>query len=87
MEGTSRDTPDGFATKAEYAKRFNDVRNATVAAVGQLSDTDLDRPTQGQMAPFAPKLGNLLILVANHTLMHAGQFSVLRRKLGKPVLF
>jgi hypothetical protein len=26
-------------------------------------------------------------LASNHTLMHAGQFSVIRRRLGKPVLF
>jgi hypothetical protein len=39
------------------------------------------------MAKFAPRLGDLFQLVANHTLMHAGQFSVVRRKLGKPVLF
>jgi len=25
--------------------------------------------------------------ILNHTLLHAGQFSVVRRKLGKPVLF
>jgi hypothetical protein len=87
MERTGKDGSDGFLTKGEYGKLFNDVRNATIATVGQLNDADLDRPTQGVMAPFAPKLGNLLILVANHTLMHAGQFSVLRRKLGKPVLF
>jgi len=36
---------------------------------------------------FAPKLVNLLLLVSNHTTMHAGQFTVVRRKLGKPVLF
>jgi hypothetical protein len=39
------------------------------------------------MAPFAPTLGALFVLVANHALMHGGQFSVVRRKLGKPVLF
>ena len=43
--------------------------------------------TTGQMAKFAPKLGNLFLLQANHALMHGGQFSVVRRKLGKPVLF
>ena len=30
---------------------------------------------------------NLLVLTGNHTLMHAGQFSVVRRLLNKPVLF
>ena len=28
----------------------------------------------------------LLVLTANHTLMHAGQFSVVRRALNKPVV-
>jgi hypothetical protein len=52
-----------------------------------MPDADLDKPTQGNMAQFAPTLGALLLLQSNHTLMHAGQFTVLRRKLGKPVLF
>ena len=83
---TGNDGPAGFRTRAEYAKLFNEVRNATLANVGKLTDADLDTPTKGRMAAFAPKLGDLLVLVSNHTLMHAGQFSVLRRKLGKPVL-
>jgi uncharacterized damage-inducible protein DinB len=77
----------GFLGKQQYVELFNKVREATKAAVAKLSDADLDKPTEGQMAQFAPKLGDLLILVANHTMMHAGQFSVVRRKLGKPVLF
>jgi hypothetical protein len=79
--------PAGFATKAAYLDLFDKVRAATLAALEKLSETDLDRPTQGSMAKFAPTIGALLLLTANHTMMHAGQFSVVRRKLGKPVLF
>lgn len=86
-EGTKKDGPEGFLTKAEYLDLFDKVRTATIAAVKALSDADLDRPTTGQFASFAPTLGRLLLLVSNHTLLHAGQFSVIRRKLGKPVLF
>ncbi len=74
----------GFATKAQYLELFNATRQATIAAVGQLSQADLDKPTAGKMAEFAPTLGNLLLLIANHDLMDAGQFTVVRRKLGKP---
>jgi hypothetical protein len=81
----SRDT--GFAAKAEYLSLFNKVREATIAAVGKLSEADLDKPTSGRVAQIAPTLGSLLLLNANHVMMHAGQFSVVRRKLGKPVLF
>ena len=72
---------------AGYAELMRETRTATLAAVEQLSEAQLDHPTQGRLATKAPKLGNLLVLVGNHDLMHAGQFTVIRRKLGKPVLF
>jgi uncharacterized damage-inducible protein DinB len=81
------DPPAGFATKAAYVDLFTKVRQATLAGLGTLSDAALDQPTKGSMAKFAPTLGALLLLMANHALMHAGQFSVVRRQLGKPVLF
>ncbi len=79
--------PAGFRTKEEYLGLFKKVREATLANLAKISDADLDKPTPGDMAKFAPTLGALLLLSSNHTLMHAGQFSVVRRKLGKPVLF
>ena len=81
------DSPKGFLNKEEYSKLFNRVRSATLENLAKLSDADLDKPTSGDMAKFAPTLGALFLLQSNHTLMHAGQFSVVRRKLGKPVLF
>lgn len=77
----------GFKTKNEYLALFNKAREATLAALARLSDADLDKATTGPMAAFAPNVGAMLLLVSNHTLMHAGQFTVVRRKLGKPVLF
>lgn len=86
-ETVSKDAPADFHTKAEYLDAFNATREATVAALNDLSDADLDRPTKGNMAKFAPTLGAIFLLVSDHALMHGGQFSVVRRKLGKPVLF
>jgi hypothetical protein len=77
----------GFGTKANYINLFNKTREATLAALHKMSDSDLDKPTTGSMAQFAPTLGALFILISNHDMMHAGQFTVVRRKLGKPVLF
>lgn len=84
-EGAKKD--EGFLTKAEYLALFETVRNVTIDAVGQLSDADLDRPTTGKGKLIATTLGGLFIGLSNHTMMHAGQFTVIRRKLGKPVLF
>ncbi len=77
----------GFGTKAEYLGLFNKVRQTTIDALGKLSDADLDKPTTGPVASMAPNLGAMLLLNANHVMMHAGQFTVVRRKLGKPILF
>ena len=81
------DPPGGYLSKAQYVEWFNKMRAATIAAVDKLSDNDLDRPVTNTMAKFAPTLGALLILTANHTLMHGGQFTVARRALNKPVVF
>jgi len=86
-EKSSGDAPGEFLKKAEYLNLFNNLREITVTAVDRLSDADLDRPNTGNMAKFAPTLGSLLLLVSNHTMMHVGQFTAVRRKLGKPVLF
>ena len=77
----------GFLTKSQYLEWFNKVREASIANVGRLSDADLDKPNTGNMAKFAPLYADLIVLLANHTLMHAGQFTVVRRALNKPILF
>src|SRR5262249_34682732 len=79
--------PTGFATKAVYLDLFTRVRQATLGALETLRAADLDRPSPGPVAKFPPTVGALFLLVANHALMHGGQFSVVRRKLDKPVLF
>jgi DinB superfamily len=85
--GKNATSDKGFGTKADYVNLFNKTREATLATLNKMSEADLDKPTTGPMAQFAPTLGALFILVSNHVLMHAGQFTVVRRKLGKPVLF
>ena len=86
-ETSVSDAKEDFLSKDAYLDLFNKCREANIAAVESMSDADLDKPTQGNMAQFAPRLGDLFILMSNHILMHAGQFTVVRRKLGKPVLF
>jgi hypothetical protein len=86
-ETHAQEPATGFATRADYVDLFTKVRQATIAGLSGLKDADLDAPAVGKMATWAPTLGALLLLTSNHSLMHAGQFSVVRRKLGKPVLF
>lgn len=76
-----------FLSRGEYVALLGSIREATIAAVGKLTDADLSRPTTGNMASFCPTLGTLLGLLNDHIMMHLGQATVIRRKLGKPVLF
>jgi hypothetical protein len=85
-EASKSESTQGYLKKNEYLALFDKVRGATLAALNGLSDADLDKPITGNMAKFAPTLGAMLILVSNHTLMHAGQFTSVRRKLNKPIV-
>jgi len=82
----SMEPPKGFLTKAEYLSLFKRVREQTFAKLDKLPDADLDKPNTGPLAQMAPTLGSLFLLAATHQMMHAGQFAVLRRKLGKPIV-
>src|SRR5437763_1081549 len=77
----------GYLTKNQYLELFNKFRRATIANVERLTDADLDKPNTGNMAKFAPLIADLIVLIGNHDLMHAGQFTVVRRALNKPILF
>ena len=68
----------------EYAAA---VYKTTDEYLSSATDADLDKPNTGSMAKHAPNVASVFLLVCNHDLMHAGQFTVVRRKLGKPVIF
>lgn len=89
MDGKSaKETPPGgYLKKAEYLDWFNKVRKVTIDAVDRVSESDMDKPSPPECAQWAPTIGHLLVLTSTHTMMHAGQFTVVRRALGKPVLF
>lgn len=82
---TGSDT--GFLPVSEYLTLFEKVREGTMTIVRILPEDELNRPSEGPLAPLAPTIGTLFLTLAHHTLMHAGQFTVVRRALGKPVLF
>ena len=86
-KGAKIDQDAGFLTKDGYLKLLGSTRDATIAAVSKLTDADLDRPSSDGMKWAGPTLAHVLMFAASHTIQHAGQFSVIRRKLGKPVMF
>jgi hypothetical protein len=85
-ETSTLDGAESFLSKEEYLRLRKDVRASTLRVIEGLSSEDLDRPVQG-VPPFVKTIGEVLLLVGGHWLMHAGQWAVIRRKLGRPPLF
>jgi uncharacterized damage-inducible protein DinB len=80
------DNPANFYSKQEYLDLFEKVHQATYAAIEKLSDADLDQPAPEHFRSMFPTAGHVVILIATHGLMHAGQLVPVRRALGKPVV-
>jgi hypothetical protein len=85
-EQKENNDPADFYSKQEYLDLFEKVHAATRAEIEKLSDADLDQPASEAFRSMFPTVGHIVILIATHGLMHAGQFVPVRRKLGKPVV-
>jgi hypothetical protein len=80
------DDPAAFLNKSDYERLGREMRSATLAALEKLPTADLDKPAQ-KVPPLAKTVADVFLLVGGHWLMHAGQWAVIRRKLGRPPLF
>jgi hypothetical protein len=81
------DDPSAFATKVEYLKLMEEQRAGTLKVLADLSDEELLKPSPESMRYFGPTIGSLFAGQSVHWMMHAGQWAVIRRKLGRPPLF
>jgi hypothetical protein len=75
-----------FYPKDVYLSLMDKVRRATLEALEHISQQDLSKPGPEAMRSYAPKVGSVFLAIANHEMMHSGQFAVVRRVLGKPVV-
>ncbi len=73
-----------FLKKAELLKVFEQQRAATLKALEKVSEADLDKPTG---VDYAPTIGAMFAMQGTHWVMHAGQWAVVRRQLGRKPLF
>lgn len=85
-ENHENDDPAAFQTKQQYEELWQRVRSATLKALENCSAADLDQPAPEHFRNFCPTVGDMFVLIATHPMMHAGQFVIVRRQLGKPIL-
>jgi hypothetical protein len=78
---------DGFDSKEVLLKHLNESTELAVKWMQGLSEADLSKQTHESIRGFAPTVGHMVLVLPTHFTMHVGQIQVIRRKLGKPVLF
>jgi len=72
-----------FMSKEALMSTFKEQREGTLKILAQVSDSDLDTPTG---VDYAPTVGSMISMQGSHWMMHAGQWVIVRRNLGKAVL-
>jgi len=85
-ETAASDSAADFLSKDEYQQLAKKVRANTLRVVESLSPADFDKPASGG-PPFIKSAGEFFLFISGHWLMHAGQWAVIRRKLGRAPLF
>ncbi|MDA7977934.1 MAG: DinB family protein [Pirellulales bacterium] len=86
-ETAGNDNAADFCTKAEYLKLMDEQRAATLEALSKLTEEDLSKPAPEALQRIAENVGAMFTMQGTHWMMHAGQWVVVRRQLGKPALF
>ncbi len=85
-DNAASDDAAQFSSIREYLDLYKQVRDNTLATLEATSDDELNAPGPEAFRAVFPRVLDLYNLVATHPLMHAGQFVVVRRQLGKPIL-
>jgi uncharacterized damage-inducible protein DinB len=85
-ENIGSNHPADFLTKQEYTDLATKVHAAVIMLLDSYPEKKLDDPAPEHFRSMFPTMGSLFLLIATHSMMHAGQFVPLRRELGKPVL-
>ena len=86
-ETATSDDAAAFATKEGLLRAYNEQRAAAVVALDGLTDEQLDSASPEEMQGYASTFGAVFNLLGGHWLMHAGQWVIVRRELGREPLF
>ncbi len=81
------DSPSAFYPKATYLELMQQARAATQATLLKQSDADFEKESPEQFREYAKTIADLFNVISMHWLMHAGQWAVVRRKLGRAPMF
>ncbi|MCA9132977.1 MAG: DinB family protein [Planctomycetales bacterium] len=82
-EAAASDDASKFATKEQLLQAYREQRAGTLALLAKITETELDEPSGVE---YAPTKGAVFSMTGQHWLMHCGQWVIVRRQAGKPVV-
>lgn len=86
-ETSTSNDPKVFPTLAQLREAITKLAEAAAAWVAELPQAKLDAPSPDWAKDWCPTNGLLVAGIASHVQMHIGQIQMIRRCLGKPILF
>jgi hypothetical protein len=86
-EGQVSDNAADYLSKDEYLQLAKTIRAATLQALDQCNESDFDKPVTARVPPFVKRAGDCFATIGPHWTLHAGQWVVVRRMLGRPRMF
>lgn len=84
---SSSDSPSDFLCKTDYLDLMTAQRAGTLKVLTSLSDEQLQQAAPEAIQYLGPTIACVFAGEASHWMMHAGQWAVVRRKLGHSPLF
>lgn len=86
-QSAAKNEATAFCTKEEYLAAMEVQRNGTLALLETLSDEQLLKPAPEPIQRFGATVGAVIAGHSAHWMMHAGQWVIVRRQLGKEPMF
>ena len=86
-ETATSDDPAAFYSKQEYIQAMEAQRAGTLSLLDGLSDDELEQPAPEEIQKIGATVGAVIAGQSAHWMMHAGQWVIVRRQLGKEAAF
>jgi uncharacterized damage-inducible protein DinB len=86
-ETAGNNDPAAFHSKSTYLRLLDEQRAALLKLMEELPESRFAEEAPESMRSYAPRIVDLFELASAHELMHSGQITVLRRRLGRSVAF
>jgi hypothetical protein len=85
-ETASNDNAADFVPKTELMELYRNQRKAIKEVVEGLSAEQLNAASPENFQSYAPTVGAVFNMLGSHWLMHAGQWVIVRRELGREIV-